>query len=326
MIRFGIIGTGKITDKFLKAASLSEKFRLTAVYSRTEQKAREYAEEYHAKLWFDSLEEMAACEEVDAVYVASPNCCHAEQTILLLKAGKHVLCEKPIASNYKEFVEMRKAAEENQVVLMEAMRSVHAPGFAVVRENLSKLGKIRQVSFQFCQYSSRYDNFKKGIVENAFRPELSNGALMDLGVYCVYPMAALFGMPEKITGSALKLKDSIDGAGVIIADYEGMQAVLQYSKISDSCTHSQIQGEKGAMLIDHIADLQAVEIRYRDGRSEQFDIPKVESNMCYEVAEFIRLVENNIIAPLYMEDSEKTMRILDEARRQMGIDFPADIK
>lgn len=76
---------------------------------------------------------------------------------------------------------MRKAALENQAVLLEAMRSVYSPGFQAVRENLHKLGKIRRVSFQYCQYSRRYDNFKKGIIENAFNPALSNGALMDIG-------------------------------------------------------------------------------------------------------------------------------------------------
>lgn len=92
---------------------------------------------------------------------------------------------------------MIQAAKENQVVFMEAMKSVHTPGFKAMKEHLPKLGTVRRATIQYCQYSSRYDKFKNGIIENAFKPELSNGAIMDIGVYCVHFLAALFGMPEK---------------------------------------------------------------------------------------------------------------------------------
>ena len=183
MIRFAVIGTNTITDKFLQAASALPDFKLCAVYSRTLARAQEYAQKNNVSLVFDSLEALADSDQIDAVYIASPNFCHAAQSILMMQHHKHVLCEKPIASNASEFQQMYDTAIKNQVILLEAMRSVFSPGFAAIRSLLPVLGTIRQVDFSFCKYSSRYDHFKEGIIENAFHPALSNAALMDIGVY-----------------------------------------------------------------------------------------------------------------------------------------------
>ena len=253
-INFGVIGTNVITERFLEAGKDAEGFCLRGVYSRSREKAVDFARKHGADLAFDSLEDMASCKEIDAVYVASPNSLHASQSIQMLKGGKHVLCEKPIASNQREFEEMKKVALEKRRILLEAMRSVYSPGFQAIRENLHKLGKIRRVSFQYCQYSRRYDNFKKGIIENAFNPALSNGALMDIGVYCVHPLVSLFGKPEKVISSSLKLSNGIDGAGTILTEYPDFQGELLYSKITDSRVPSQIQGEEGSLVIREIPD------------------------------------------------------------------------
>ena len=103
MIRFAVIGTNTITDKFLQAASALPDFKLCAVYSRTLARAREYAQKNNVSLVFDSLEALANSDQIDAVYIASPNFCHAAQSILMMQHHKHVLCEKPIASNASEF-------------------------------------------------------------------------------------------------------------------------------------------------------------------------------------------------------------------------------
>ena len=324
MINFAVIGTNFITDRFLEAASSVPEFHLKAVYSRSMEKAEDYARRHGAELTFDSLDELAACPDVDAVYVASPNCCHAPQSIQMMRAGKHVLVEKPAASNLDEFCRMKETAMENGVILLEAMRSVFSPGFSAIRENLHELGVIRRVSFQFCQYSRRYDKFKNGIIENAFKPELSNSALMDIGVYCVHPLADLFGMPERIQSSSLKLSNGFEGAGTILVEYDGMQGELVYSKITDSRVPSQIQGENGVMLIDRIQEPQEVTICFRDGREKKLDIPKSSNNMVYETEEFIRLIHAGAVEHRWLKNSETEMRIMDEARAQQGIRFPAD--
>lgn len=325
-INFGVIGTNVITERFLEAGKDAEGFCLRGVYSRSREKAVDFARKHGADLAFDSLEDMDSCKEIDAVYVASPNSLHASQSIQMLKGGKHVLCEKPIASNQREFEEMKKVALEKRRILLEAMRSVYSPGFQAIRENLHKLGKIRRVSFQYCQYSRRYDNFKKGIIENAFNPALSNGALMDIGVYCVHPLVSLFGKPEKVISSSLKLSNGIDGAGTILTEYPDFQGELLYSKITDSRVPSQIQGEEGSLVIREIPDPQEVVLYYRDGRTETLEIPRTENNMVYEIREFLRLIREKRYSHEYLENSQMEIELMDEVRRQQKIFFPADRK
>ena len=325
-INFGVIGTNVITERFLEAGKDAEGFCLRGVYSRSREKAVDFARKHGADLAFDSLEDMASCKEIDAVYVASPNSLHASQSIQMLKGGKHVLCEKPIASNQREFEEMKKVALEKRRILLEAMRSVYSPGFQAIRENLHKLGKIRRVSFQYCQYSRRYDNFKKGIIENAFNPALSNGALMDIGVYCVHPLVSLFGKPEKVISSSLKLSNGIDGAGTILTEYPDFQGELLYSKITDSRVPSQIQGEEGSLVIREIPDPQEVVLYYRDGRTETLEIPRTENKRVYEIREFLRLIREKRYSHEYLENSQMEIELMDEVRRQQKIFFPADRK
>ena len=333
MIRFGIIGTNFITDTLLDAAKLCPDFELKAVYSRTMERAQAFAAKHGAELVFDDLEAFAACDQIDAVYVASPNCCHAPQSIFLMEHGKHVLCEKPIASNSRELAEMIAASKKNGVVLLEAMRPLHTPAFTAICENLHKLGTVRRVYFDFSKYSSRYDKFKSGIIENAFNPALSNSSLMDIGVYCAAPMVAIWGMPEKIVSSSVILHNGMEGSGVILASYPGMQASghgmlaeLVYSKITDSKMPNQIEGEDAAMLIDAISTPLNVKICYRSGKTEELDIPQVSNNMCYELNAFIGLIQTKQVDHKWNEISVMEMQLLDEVRRQQNIVFPADQK
>lgn len=324
MIRFGVIGTNFITDRFLKAGECCGEFKLVAVYSRTMERAKEYAQVHGAKYAFDTLETLAECEEVDAVYVASPNACHAKQSILMMEHGKHVLCEKAVASNSRELEEVLAAAEKAQVVFLEAVRQIYMPGFQAIQENLHKLGTIRRASFSYCKYSSRYDNYKNGIIENAFNPNLSNGSLMDIGVYGVHMLGAFFGMPERIQSAGLKLSNGVDGEGTILAEYAGMLAEVTYSKISDLNIPAQIQGENGTMLIEQMTEPVKLTIISRDGSEEVIELPETEPPMVHEIRKFAELAEAGTVYHKYLENSRIEMKIIDEARRQQGIVFPAD--
>ncbi|PKC50287.1 NAD(P)-binding protein, partial [Rhizophagus irregularis] len=142
MVRVGIVGTNWITDKFLEAAKLVENFELSAVYSRTRERAEEVAEKYNVEMIFTNLEEMAASSIIDAVYIATPNAFHAEQSILFLRNNKHVLCEKPLAANASEVKKMFETAKEHDVLLMEAMKSTLIPNFMAIQNNLHKIGRI----------------------------------------------------------------------------------------------------------------------------------------------------------------------------------------
>jgi scyllo-inositol 2-dehydrogenase (NADP+) len=328
MVRFGVIGTNIITDKFLEAVENVQDFVLTAVYSRKEETARAFADKHGVKDIYTNLEEMAASEEIDAVYIASPNSFHAEQAIIFMNHGKHVLCEKAIASNTAELRKMIDTANRNKVILMEAMMSTFTPNFRSIRDNLKKIGKVRRYFAHYCQYSSRYDTYKQGTVLNAFNPAFSNGALMDIGIYCVYPMVVLFGEPLHIKANAFMLDSGVDGEGSMLASYEDMEGVIMYSKITNSYIPSEIQGEEGTIIIDHINMPTKVEIRYRDGRIEDITVPQESNIMCYEVEEFISLLHSGSLQSQINShgNSMGVMKILEGSRKQVGLVFPADNK
>ena len=263
---------------------------------------------------------------MQAVYIASPNCCHCEQAIRMMDAGKHVLCEKPAASNQEEYQRMLEAARRNGVVFFEAMRPAFTPEMAMVEETLPRLGKIRQASFSFCQYSSRYDNFKNGMIENAFRPELSNGSLMDIGVYCIHWMVRLFGMPESLQASPIFLENGVDGAGAIIGTYPDMQVQLLYSKICDGHTPSEIQGENGSLLMDTVSQPQKLTLCLRGQAPEALPVTPCANNMVYEARRWAQWITRGPDRELFrvQDDTMTELRVLDKVRALCGIRFPAD--
>jgi predicted dehydrogenase len=270
---------------------------------------------------------MAESPLIDAVYIASPNLLHAGQTILCLQRGKHVLCEKAFASNAKEVRQMIQTAKNHRLVLMEAMKPTLTPGFLAVQKALSRIGVVRQYFSSYCQYSSRYDKLKEGIVLNAFNPVLSNGAIMDIGVYTIYPMVVLFGRPQTIQAAGVKLYSGVDGHGTACFTYEnGMTATVLFSKIADSRLPTEIQGEDGIITLDRINIIGEATLSLRNGQKENI-LPKFDRNeYYYEIAEFINLIQSGCKESKNnsLENSLITMEIIDEIRRQLGIVFEAD--
>ncbi|MBU9710447.1 Gfo/Idh/MocA family protein [Evansella tamaricis] len=329
MIRFGVIGTNWITERFIESANLVEDFQLEAVYSRTEPKAKEFASKFGITNTVTSIEKMVTGDVVDAVYIASPNSYHMEQAIQCMTNGKHVICEKPLASNVFEVNKMIQTARANNVLLMEALKTTCLPNFQVIKDNMHKIGKVRRYNANYCQYSSRYDKYKEGIVLNAFDPTFSNGSLMDIGIYCVYPLVTLFGEPNSVSAAGIKLESGVDGQGSILLSYEcGMDATIIFSKIANSNLPSEIQGENGNIVIDKIHTPEHVEIHYKDGTVEDITVPQRNESMYYEVKEFIDLIKNNVLESTIntYERTFTTAKLLEESRKQMGIVYPADEK
>ncbi|WP_308601692.1 Gfo/Idh/MocA family oxidoreductase [uncultured Dysgonomonas sp.] len=325
-VRFGVIGTNFIVDKVLEAARLDHRFELTAIYSRTQERADEFAKKHNVPHTFTSLEDMVSSNLIDAVYIASPNSLHASQSILCMQHGKHVFCEKPFASNANEVKAMIAAAEKYNVRLMEAMKPTMTPNFSVIKDNLKEIGTIRKYFSCYCQYSSRYDKLKEGVILNAFDPSLSNGAVMDLGVYTIYPMVVLFGRPKKISATGLKLFTGADGQGSVNFEYEGMDATVMYSKIADSSLPTEIQGEEGTITADRINIINKVTLKKRGGEETIISTPNPTHEYYFEVAEFIDLIQKNKRESTInsLENSLITIEIIDEIRKQLGIIYPAD--
>ncbi|MBQ3151644.1 MAG: Gfo/Idh/MocA family oxidoreductase [Clostridia bacterium] len=320
MLNFAVIGRNFVVDSFLEAASQHSGVKLLGVYSRKEETAVEFAKKHGAERTYTRIDAICADDDIDFVYVASPNICHEEQTVAILRSGKHVLVEKPAAPTLVGFERMKQVAKEHGCILMEAMMPVHLPSFKKIKELLPRIGKVRRAEFSFCQYSSRYDKFKNGIVENAFDPTLCNGALMDIGIYCVEMLAALFGRPESVDGNCIFLKNSIDATGTIIAAYPEMLAVLNYSKITNSALYSQIQGEDGCILFDKVSRPSKVMLKMRDGTEEAFDFSDMKHDMYYELSDFVNAVNGEDITA-FSEYTCNSLDITDKAREKMNIDF-----
>ena len=325
MVRFAVVGTNFITDYILEAAKACPDFQLTAVHSRRAERAQEYAKTWGAPHAFTTLEEVAACPEVDAVYIATPNFTHKDYALQMLRAGKHVLVEKSAAANAREWQQMRDTAKEHGVILLEALRTAFNPNYARIRDALPRLGTLRRGVFSCCAYSRRYDNFKQGIIENAFVPEMANGALMDLGVYAMNFMTGLFGKPESLTASAIKLHNGVDGVGTITAAYPGMLVTLFYGKVAPSGNACEIQGEDAYMTIEGLSAPERVTITYRDGTTEELpleDIP-FRRDLSYELAAFTHMIHEGG-EDAYNDRTRISLEVMDEARAQMGMHFPND--
>jgi len=325
-INFATIGTSWITEAFIRGARHCEEFNLTAIYSRSEEKAKAFAEKNRAERYYTNLDEMLSDKEINAVYIASPNSLHSEQAIKAMNEGKHVICEKPVASNAAEFATMIAASKKNNVLLMEAFKSSLMPGFYKYKELLKKVGTVRSVFADFGKYSSRYDAHKRGEDVNTFKAEYSNGALMDLGVYCLYPIIKLFGEPKNVKAFSTVIPDGVDGAGITILDYGNFTAALKYSKIGNSFLPTEIQGEDATILIDRINQPRKIELIYRDGTKEVYDCELDEDDMKYEAREFIDCILNGKTESEVNDHrtSLTVMKVMDNARLQSGVIYPAD--
>ena len=321
-LRIGIIGTSFVSDWICEASQMSENCEITAVYSRDLARGSAYAEKQCIGGCFDDEESFFSSDRFDAVYVASPNILHYRQTLDALNHGKHVLCEKPLAINAAQAERMIQIANEKGLILLEAIRPVHDPFLSALQENLHKVGRIRRATFEFCQYSSRYDRFLADERPNVFEASLGNAALMDLAVYCLHVCVALFGEPRKLSAGASFLPNGTEAAGTMLLDYGEQQTTISYSKVTSSVHPSIVQGELGTLVFDTLNQPSYLKMLYRDGRSEELFTP-VKNNMVHELNAFSRMVASGESTATFDEQSLWVMRLLDEARRQTGIDFGA---
>ena len=325
VIKFAVIGTSEITDKFIVAARGFENFHLEAVYSREYTKGLAFGKKYSCCKVYTDLDELGADPVIDAVYSASPNSFHCPQAIKLMGYKKHVLCEKPFASDSYQVAAMIAVANANNVLLMEAMKTPFMPVLHNVKNQLQRIGKIRRAFFHYSQYSSRYDNYRNGIVENAFKPELSNGALVDIGIYPLFAMLYFFGDCTNLSASAQFLESGVDGIGTISLKYADFLGDIQYSKISNSLIPNEIQGEDGNILINRISMGASATMQLRNGEIVDLGTEK-EDSFFYEIKEFLTLIENGQLESKTMSHqvSQRLMATLDEVRRQIGLVYPTN--
>ena len=325
-MNYAIIGTGWIAKAFADGAKIAGGFTPYAVYSRTEEKGRIFAESVGAERVFTDLEEMASCEEIEAVYIASPNAFHYAQSKLFLEHGKHVICEKPITVEPEEFEELFTLAKSKKLVYIEAIMMMHFPCRNVIENALKRLGKITTARVDFSQLSSKYPALKRGELPNIFNPEMATGSLMDLGVYNVYFALYFFGIPENVTSTALMLETGADGAGTAVLSYPDKQVTLTYSKMGQSRTGTEVYGDEGTLFVESISKLTNVKFIANDGTVETlWDDTEKEEVMSYEAADFLKYISDyETHKNEYYECGKMALevsRIMKKIREQNGIKY-----
>ena len=267
-MNFATIGTSWITEKFISAANTIEDVNLTAVYSRSAEKAASFAKKHNAADYFTNLTEMSQSRLFDSVYIASPNALHYEQSKLFLLHGKNVICEKPATTTKEQMEELIELAEKNNLLYCEAIMTTHTEGFDILRKEMEKAGNIRSAHFDFYQLSSKYPLYIEGKNPNIFNPEMHTGCLMDIGVYNLYLAAGLFGKPEKIISDAVMLENGCDAAGTAILKYRDKSVVLNYSKVGQTYSYSEIIGDKSTIMFESVSQLTGMYACDKENKTE----------------------------------------------------------
>ncbi len=322
-MRYGVIGTGWIAKSFIDGARMLTGADFRAVYSRTSESGEKFAKENKIGKVYTDINEFAA-GDFDAVYIASPNRLHYEQSKLMLENGKHVICEKPITVEPAELEELQLIAKNEKLIYIEAIMYMHNPARELFKKAISQIGKITSVHFDFSQLSSKYPAYLRGELPNIFNPALATGCLMDLGIYCVYPALDLFGMPEKITACAHFMESGADGSGNAALLYPDKLVNITYSKLGQDRLGSQVFGDKGTVTVESISKLINMKLINNDGNAEEIigDVAK-ERLMGYEAQAFEQFIANPNDAR-YAEACERAMqvsRVMKEIRNISGIKF-----
>lgn len=251
-MKLGIIGTGKIIVDALYAMEPLSEISRNAIFARphSRDKGEELAKQYSIAEVYTDYDELLDKADVDTVYIGLINSVHFEYAKRALDKNKNVILEKPFAGTYDEAKELVDLARAKKLFVFEAITVLHNDVIAKMKENLPRLGQIRMMLANYSQYSSRYDNYLKGVVDHSFDPKYLGGALRDINVYNIHYAVELFGTPQKTHYYPNTGFNGIDVSGTMVLEYDGFSAVCTGGKDSDSPCFVQIQGEKGYMRIE----------------------------------------------------------------------------
>lgn len=315
-MNIGTIGTGIIVEEFIKSSQDISGVSFKAVYSRTQGRADALAKRFGITQTHTTLEGLFSDPLVDTIYIASPNSLHYEQAYAALKAGKHVIVEKPFVETEERAQRLIRYAQEHHLFLFEAICNIHLPHYQFIKSNLEVIGDIKLVQCNFSQYSSRYDALLAGETPNVFNPHFSGGALADINIYNIHFVVGIFGMPDEVKYYANKHSNGIDTSGVLIMKYPTMTVECVGAKDSFSQNFGQIQGEKGYIYIpESVSSIESVSIVTKDSK-EMINIQDLP-RLAYQVEVFERAIRTQDfeLRDLYLEQTLSVVRIAEKARK-----------
>lgn len=321
-VKWGIMGTGWIAERFVEDLQHVSSGKAVAVGSRTLENARKFADKFQISRAYSTYEELLQDSDVDAVYVATPHPAHRDNVLAALSAGKAVLCEKPFTVNSKELEELIALAKAKNLFLMEAMWTRYLPPIIQVREWIAE-GRIGEVKLVKADFGFDTDWNPEGRLLN---PQLGGGALLDVGIYPVSFASMIFGpRPQGVYSTVHLGETGVDEHFSILLDYgQGKSAALNGAVRLGMTNEAYIYGTKGMIHIPSFHDARSATLRVEGEEAITVTDDRPFSGYAYEAEEVARCLANgkteSEIIPL--EESLGILRLLDQVRGQWGLKYP----
>lgn len=320
MIRWGIIGLGKIANSFATDMQQVDNSIIYAVASRSQEKANDFGAKYNVAKCYDSYEELAQDPQVDAIYIATPHVRHAQDALLCLTHNKAVLCEKPFAMNLQEVDSMIAKAEEHNVLLMEALWTRFMPHFKFVKEELES-GRYGRVKSLHADFSFKAPVNPDGRLYNKL---LGGGSLLDIGIYPVFCALALLGKPESITAKGKIGKTQIDEEIEITFNYKtDTRAFLSSSILKNTPTTATFICDNGIVFLHSRFHQTDKVTTLLNGIKVEHDFSYNAKGYTFEIMHFADLLRaGKTESPLMsFEFSRVLIQTLDEIRDLIGLHY-----
>lgn len=319
-IRWAVLGTGVIANEM--AAALQAMGRtLDAVGNRTYEKAVAFADKYGVKKVYTDYHEMFTDPDIDVIYLTTPHNTHMAYLEQALSHGKHVLCEKSITLNSEELDRAAKLAEENHVVLAEAMTIYHMPLYRALRERVASgaLGKVNLIQLNFGSFKD-YD-----MSNRFFNRNLAGGAMLDIGVYAL-SLARLFldSNPDQVKSFVRKAPTGVDESAVLVmTNREGQLVSATLSLHSKQPKRAVISCERGYIeIMEYPRAEEAVIVDAATGEREVLRAGSTASALVYELKDMEAAVrgEGDMLLPYTVD----VMELMTALRREWGVVYPEE--
>ncbi|MCG9971779.1 Gfo/Idh/MocA family protein [Christiangramia crocea] len=319
-INWGIIGLGKIANKFATALASVENTKLYAVASRDREKAVVFSEMHNAEVSYGVYKQLMEDEKVDVIYIATPHSLHYDLTMECIKNGKAVLCEKPFAMNIEEAREMVSLARSKKVFLMEALWTMFLPHYQYLLDIIrsGEYGKVRSIKADF-GFEAEFDRNKR-----MFNKSLGGGSLLDIGIYPIFLAYTILGKPERIEASAEFAETGVDAECEMKFLYpEGVQANLHSSFRKKTPTIAEIELEKAVINLHsrfHEPTLVSI-IAKGNEKTKDFEVETNGYN--FEAAHVNEmLLEGKMESNKWsLDNTLDLMGLLDEVRQEIGLEY-----
>jgi predicted dehydrogenase len=323
MIRWGIVGPGAIASGFAEAMAMVDDGEITAVASRSLERAEAFGERFGIPKRYGDARELADDPGVEVVYVATPHSRHEADVMTLLEAGKHVLCEKPFALNAPQARRMVESARRRGLFLMEAIWSRFLPAYKVLVDVIGE-GRIGNPMLVEADFGFRVPVQPE---HRHFNRELGGGALLDLGIYPVQLCTLVLGPVTDVTAFASIGGTSVDEVTVALLRHaQGTLGVVKAALRVDLACTARIAGTEGAIDLPAFMHCPAsLTVSSRAG-TERIDASFEGNGLRFEIAEVNRCladgVGESLVIPL--DESIALAAVLDEIRAQIGVAYAGE--